>query len=83
MARGPIKEKVYTGRALKLFDKVKKLEDELKAAKEELKEAYKEQLKAEKEATKKAAKARQAELLDIIEKSGKTPDEIIEMLKKS
>lgn len=92
MARGVKKEITYTGKALKAHEKVLKLEADLKAAKEELKIAYKEQVKAEKaaevkarkeakEAEKKALKEKQAELMKIIQESGKTPDEIIEMLK--
>ncbi len=92
MARGVRKEIVYTGKAAKINEKVLKLEADLKAAKEELKNAYKEQVKVEKaaqakakkearEAEKKALKVRQSEMLKLIEESGKTPDEIIEMLK--
>lgn len=86
------KEIIYTGKALKLHEKVVKLETDLKTAKAELKSAYKEQLKAEKLAeakakkeaaiaAKKALKEKQKELLDAIQASGKTPDEIIKMLK--
>ena len=92
MARKPRKEIVYTGKALKIHEKVLKLESDLKAAKEELKIAYKEQLKAEKAAqakarkeeklaAKKALKERQSELLKAIQESGKSPDEIMQMLK--
>ncbi len=92
MPRGVRKEIVYTGKAAKINEKVLKLEADLKAAKEELKNAYREQVKAEKaalakakkeakEAEKKALKAKQSEMLKLIEESGKTPDEIIEMLK--
>lgn len=92
MARAPKKEIVYTGKALKVHEKIVKLEADLKAAKEELKVAYKEQLKAEKAAeakakkeaeiaAKKAFKEKQKELMTAIQESGKTPDEIIEMLK--
>lgn len=93
MARVQKKEIIYTGKALKLHEKVLKLESDLKTAKEELKVAYKEQLKAEKAAevkakkeaaiaAKKALKEKQKELMIAIQESGKTPDEIIEMLKK-
>lgn len=93
MARTTKKEIVYTGKALKLHEKVVKLEADLKTAKEELKIAYKEQVKAEKAAetkakreaalaAKKAFKEKQKELMIAIQESGKTPDEIIEMLKK-
>ena len=50
MPRGVKREVVYTGKALKLHEKIQKLETDLRAAKEELKVAYKEQLKAEKAA---------------------------------
>lgn len=94
MARGPKREITYTGKALKAYEKVQKLESDLKAAKAELKIAYKEQLKSEKAAAakakkeaalaaKRAVREKKAELLKAIEESGKTPDEIIEMLKNS
>lgn len=93
MARGVRKEITYTGKALKAHEKVLKLEADLKAAKEELKVLYKEQVKAEKAAeakakkeaaaaAKKAIKEKQSEMLKVIQESGKTPDEIIELLKK-
>lgn len=93
MPRGPKKEVTYTGKAAKINEKVLKLEADLKVAKEELKAAYKEQIKAEKAAAKKAEKdaiaaakkamkENKAKLLKAIEESGKTPEEILEMLKK-
>lgn len=92
MARAAKTDIVYTGKALKAHEKVVKLETDLKAAKEELKVAYKEQVKAEKAAeakakkeaeiaAKKALKEKQKELMAAIQESGKTPDEIIAMLK--
>lgn len=81
MPRGVRKEITYTGKAAKINEKVLKLESDLKAAKEELKVAYKEQLKEEKEAAKKMSKAKQAEMLKIIAESGKSTEEIIELLK--
>lgn len=92
MPRGPKKEVTYTGKALKAFEKVQKLENDLKTAKEELKLAYKEQVKSEKAAEAKAKKAasvaakkemreKKAELMDAIAESGKSIDEIMEMLK--
>ena len=48
MARGRRKEVTYTGKALKVYEKVQRLEAELKGAKAELKIAYKEQIKEEK-----------------------------------
>ena len=53
-----------------------------KAAKEELKAAYKEQLKEEKLAKQKAQKENREKLLKVIEDSGKTPEEIMELLKE-
>ena len=60
MARGVKKEITYTGKALKVHEKVLKLDADLKAAKEELKIAYKEQLKEEKAARAKAKKEEKA-----------------------
>lgn len=82
MARGARKPVTYTGRAAKIHEKVLKLETELKAAKEELKAAYKEQLKEEKLAKQKAQKENREKLLKVIEDSGKTPEEIMELLKE-
>ncbi len=82
MPRGVRKEIVYTGKAAKIYEKVLKLEADLKAAKDELKIAYKEQLKEEKLAAKKASKAKQAELMKLINESGKSAEEIIELLKQ-
>lgn len=82
MARGVRKERVYTGKAAKANEKVLKLEAELKAAKEEREVAYKEQLKVEKESAAKAKKETQAMLLKVIKESGKTPEEIMELLKQ-
>lgn len=94
MAGRAKKEITYTGKAAKINEKVIKLEADLKSAKEELKAAYKEQLKAEKAAEAKAKKeaalaakkelqAKKNELLKVIEESGKSPDEIIAMLKSN
>ncbi len=80
MPRGVKREITYTGKAAKIHEKVLKLEAELKSAKEDLKSAYKEQLKEEKLAAKKASKAKQIELMKMIKESGKTPEEIIELL---
>ena len=59
MARGRRKEVTYTGKALKVYEKVQRLEAELKDAKAELKIAYKEQIKEEKEAAIRAKKENQ------------------------
>jgi len=80
MPRGVRKEITYTGKAAKIHEKVLKLEADLKAAKDELKAAYKEQLKEEKEAVKKMNKAKQAEIMKAINESGKTLEEIMELL---
>lgn len=80
MARGRRKEITYTGKALKVFEKVQRLEAELKDAKAELKIAYKEQLKEEKEAAIKAKKENQEKILKAIEESGKTTEEILTLL---
>lgn len=82
MPRGVRKERVYTGKALKAYEKVQKLEVDLKSAKEELKVAYKEQQKLEKESVAKEKKETQAMLLKVIKESGKTPEEIMELLKQ-
>ena len=82
MARGVRKPVTYTGRAAKIHEKVLKLEADLKAAKEELKAAYKEQLKEEKLAKQKAQKDNREKLLKVIEESGKSPEEIMELLKE-
>ena len=82
MPRGVRKERVYTGKAAKANEKVLKLESELRAAKEEREVAYKEQLKAEKESAAKEKKETQAMLLKVIKESGKTPEEIMELLKQ-
>lgn len=82
MPRGVKKEVVYTGEALKIFNETVDLETKLKAKKEALKVAYKEQVKKEREANKKATKKQQEELLKMIRESGKTAEEIMEMLKK-
>ena len=82
MPRGVRKERVYTGKALKAYEKVQKLEADLKAAKEELKVAYKEQQKLEKQSAAKEKKETQAMLLKVIKESGKTPEEIMELLKQ-
>lgn len=82
MPRGVKKEIIYTGKAAKAYEKVQKLEAELKVAKEELVEAYKEQKKIEKEAAAKQKQVLQKELMKAIKESGKTPEEIIELLKQ-
>lgn len=83
MPRGKRREITYTGKAAKIHERVIKLEADLKAAREELKIAYTEQIKAEKEAKIKAEKEQQDKLLKIIKESGKTTEEIIELLKKA
>ena len=80
MARGRRKEVTYTGKALKVYEKVQRLEVELKDAKAELKIAYKEQIKEEKEAAIRAKKENQEKILRAIEESGKTTEEILTLL---
>lgn len=93
MPKGVRKEVSYTGKALKLHEKIQKLEADLKAAKEELKVAYKDQIKAEKAATsrqkkaaaiaaKKEIKENKAKILKAIQESGKSTEEILELLGK-
>ena len=81
MPRGVRKEVVYTGKAAKIHERIQKLEAELKTLKAELKVAYNEQVKAEKEAVQKEKKESQRLLLKAIKESGKTNEEIMEMLK--
>lgn len=80
MARGRRKEVTYTGKALKVYEKVQRLQAELKDAKAELKIAYKEQIKEEKEAAIRAKKENQEKILRAIEESGKTTEEILTLL---
>lgn len=80
MPRGKRIERVYTGKSAKLDEKVKALEETPKAAKAEREAAYKEQLKEEKKAKKNQAAQRQKDLLKAAENSGKTIDELIEMI---
>lgn len=77
MPRGKRIERVYTGKAAKLDEKVKALEETLKAEREA---AYKEQLKEERKAKKIQAAQRQKDLLKAAENSGKSIDELIEMI---
>ena len=83
MARGVRKAVTYTGKAAKIHEKVLRLEAELKTAKEELKAAYKEQLKEEKRLKQKEEKEKKEQILKIIDQSGKTPEEILEILEKN
>lgn len=80
MPRGKRIERVYTGKAAKLDEKVKALEETLKAVKAEREAAYKEQLKEERKAKKNQAAQRQKDLLKAAENSGKSIDELIEMI---
>lgn len=77
MPRGKRIERVYTGKAEKLDEKVKALEETLKAEREA---AYKEQLKEERKSKKAQAAQRQKDLLKAAENSGKSIDELIEMI---
>ena len=80
MPRGKRIERVYTGKAAKLDEKVKTLEETLKAVKAEREAAYKEQLKEERKAKKNQAAQRQKDLLKAAENSGKSIDELIEII---
>ena len=80
MPRGKRIERVYTGKAAKLDEKVKALEETLKAVKAEREAAYKEQLKEKRKAKKAQAAQRQKDLLKAAENSGKSIDELIEMI---
>lgn len=80
MPRGKRIERVYTGKAAKLDEKVKALEETLKTVKAERKAAYKEQLKEERKAKKNQAAQRQKDLLKAAENSGKSIDELIEII---
>lgn len=73
-------ERVYTRKAAKLDEKVKALEETLKPVKAERKAAYKEQLKEERKAKKNQAAQRQKDLLKAAENSGKSIDELIEII---
>ena len=63
-----------------LTKKVKALEETLKAVKAEREAAYKEQLKEERKAKKAQAAQRQKDLLKAAENSGKSIDELIEII---
>lgn len=80
MPRGKRIERVYTGKAAKLDEKVKTLEETFKAVKAEREAAYKEQLKEERKAKKNQAAQRQKDLLKAAENSGKSIDELIEII---
>lgn len=80
MPRGKRIERVYTGKAAKLDEKVKALEETLKTVKAEREAAYKEQLKEERKAKKNQAAQRQKDLLKAAENSGKSIDELIEII---
>lgn len=80
MPRGKRIERVCTGKAAKLDEKVKALEETLKAVKAEREAAYKEQLKEERKAKKNQAAQRQKDLLKAAENSGKSIDELIEII---
>ncbi len=60
---------------------VEDLGTKLKGKKAELKDLAKEKLAAEKEAAEKKAEANKAAILEAVEKSGKTVEEILELLK--
>lgn len=80
MPRGKRIERIYTGKAAKLDEKVKALEASLKTARAEREAAYKEQLKEERKSKKAQAAQRQKDLLKAAENSGKSIDELIEII---
>lgn len=91
MARGVKKEVVYTGKALKIHEEIVALEAKLKTLKEELKIAHKEEVKKIKEeerkaqiaadaAVKKELEKKKKDLIIALKTSGKSLDEVIEML---
>lgn len=80
MPRGKRIERIYTGKAAKLDEKVKALEASLKTARAEREAAYKEQLKEERKSKKVQAAQRQKDLLKAAENSGKSIDELIEII---
>lgn len=85
MPRGVKKEIIYTGKPLEIHNLIVEKENEIKKLKEDLQAALKEQRKEENQAKREAAKAVRAqekELLKAMRESGKSPDEIKEMLKK-
>lgn len=82
MPRGKRIQRTYTGKALKVYEKVQRLDAELKAAKAELKIAYKEQLKEEKAAAKERVKNDQAVILKALKDSDKSTEEILAFLEK-
>lgn len=73
MPKGVRKERIYTGKAAKLDEKVKSLEAALKEAKTERDLTYKEQLKEERKAKK--------ELLKTAKESGVPYPELIDLIK--
>lgn len=81
MPRG--KERIYTGKAADINNKILETEAELKQLRADLKVAYKEQLKAEKAAAAAKEKADMDKLIKAIKKSGKAPEEILAMLEES
>lgn len=81
MPKGVRVERVYTGKAAKLDEKVKSLEAQLKDAKAERDAAYKEQLREERKAKKSQSAKLEKELLKAAKDSGMPVEEIIEMLK--
>ena len=80
MPRGVKKEITYTGKALKIYEKMQKQEAELKETKAALKEAYKEQCKEEKKTAARQAKEKKAALVKALEATTKSPEEILEFL---
>lgn len=81
MPKGVRKERIYTGKAAKLDEKVKSLEAALKDAKAERDAAYKEQLKEERKAKKEQNNKLEKELLKTAKESGVPYPELIDLIK--
>ena len=81
MPRG--KERIYTGKAADINNKILETEAELKQLRADLKVAYKEQLKAEKAAAAAKEKADIDKLLKTMKKVGKSPEEVLAMIEES
>lgn len=81
MPKGIRKERIYTGKASKLDEKVKSLEAALKEAKAERDLAYKEQLKEERKAKKEQNNKLEKELLKTAKESGVPYPELIDLIK--
>lgn len=80
MPRGQRKEIQYEGKALKIYEEIVATEEKLKKLREDLKIAYKDQIAEKKKAEKESFEKNQKRILAAIKKSGKSADEILELL---